>query len=1264
MESALFSPARWTAVAAVVALTLGVSGGCPVAQTPNVPPADEETQDQPLTPTQQGEDEIPRPIPPVTGGETATSPPGTTTGISEPPPTTGGGTGGTGGGQQGVLLLSLNAPNAAVRTRPGGRIDVTFSLTDPSTVRDTVELIVARDDDQNGAADGAAITSEPIPLTAVHEGTNTYVFNTNSLASKGLLLDQFGSFVLGVRVSGRAGEQAQAYAPGVVIVDGQAPEVQWVNPTSDALVNRDTPWTIQFRTRDNSPHTADVLLDPDANPNNGNEFQLVGDLSLAKPADSSALILRTVSASLAAVPPGTYNYVVRVSDGIPPEASTQGTNPGGGLVRIAVTNRLIGEFDLNNLVDSSRGAILQGFNFNDLAGSSMAAVPDIDGDGDDELIVVSRFGKPYVIERDGVGFGEAYLIYGNRQARLRGIQRLNSVGLGNVPGLVFAGIRNPLNQRWTRGLSDVTVIPDMDGDSLPNGQPLPELVFSFPRVESINLGDEDPGVQHPELFPDLSGMGNLEYNANLTGTWTPNTAQFARGGVVIVSSHNAILSNPGVLNRKFDRVLDLHEVGQMFTGMSPPRLQWYVWGVVPDLNDPFGCEDCILCTNCSPIDPCMPVDNDGDGEPDEPEPPEAFDECDGITDNCDESRYERYYVVWDAVFNNQGPGGFHQPWTLPAADPPLANPMPWTLIPPDFFYPPAARCDDLDLDGTPDGCEYENAYLGWGFCPSGRPFPCTNPAFTCGIPTWNIGPSSVWTGFYGPSVRPLTPTSVGARILGQAVDDQFGAAVAADGNFLYVSAPQHTAAVADVPELPEGSGQRVRSGVVYQLRTNAGSPTRTQLWIEPGTRQIPGENPDDPPIDVPLEYPFLDAELPNRQDYTLPVPHQYIIETVGSLRGFSSVFEPPENEPDTVRYPFPAPDSSLDYEPCPPPFENAAADGAQADACSGYTPYPVGTSGFYVDRVNQIVGPHRDAQVSNVRALGDINNDGLRDFAVGSANIRLEFGNANSPTVGGIFIVYSRPTGLEGDYLLEQLALDPSDVSRVDGVYIHGASAGETLGRNFADAGDVNGDGLADVIIGNELKDVSAGGPPITNAGEAIVLLGSPALVSPAGGWTSETIPAGNVIRFVGSSIDELVGANVASAGDMDADGFDDLLIAAPGADGGSGAVYLVYGGTHLDGLPQPIRLAEKIGTVDLPGVKFLGRRPGDYVGGHPVGGLNVDGIDPANNSAQVFSQGVAPLGDIDGDGNADFAISAMLADPDNTTDAGEVYILYGKRGD
>jgi hypothetical protein len=566
-------------------------------------------------------------------------------------------------------------------------------------------------------------------------------------------------------------------------------------------------------------------------------------------------------------------------------------------------------------------------------------------------------------------------------------------------------------------------------------------------------------------------------------------------------------------------------------------------------------------------------------------------------------------------------GGWHD--DIYAADPPLANPSLFTqsLPYPDYIHP----CDDWDGDGEPDGCEVFHIWYGWimeAMCMIGIPGTTAPPC----LGAWMVDgtPLSAWTGFFGnigvgtprsywrdPVLLP--PTSVGARVLGQSVDDHFGTALGSDGTWLYISAPEHTALQEDVPAL---TGDRGRSGVVYQLRTavrESGGINRAQLWVEPG-----------------VAYPNIDAEIPTRLDYTMPVPHQYIIETIGSIRGNYGF----------TTFSF---DGSGESPECVPEYEYEVSDAWEV---LGYVPYPTATAGYNVDRTPQIVGPHADAELSFVRGLGNVIAGDVRDFAVGSENIR---DPQTGEVVGAIYILPGQPAGWEGDYLLENLALAPDNPNRLTGVMLKGSSSGETLARVFANAGDFNDDGYDDVLVGNE---AAAG-----NTGEAIVILGSQNLESPEYGWTvSGIVASGNAIRFRGAAAGELAGANVAGAGDVDGDGFDDILIAAPGAAGGKGAVYLVYGSDELSG---EIDLAD-IGTVDLPGVKFIGRSVGDQLGG---GEKLVSNTGPGGASATAVSRGVARLGDIDGDGRDDYAMSSMLADPNSKIDAGEIYILYG-RGD
>jgi hypothetical protein len=577
-------------VAGVVLSILSV-GGCPTAQTPTTPSTtNDDTQSaQPTTPTT--DDGLDRPIePPTLNGDTTTSDSGDT-GSTD--------TGGGGGEQPGFVLISINQPSDSMavavppRVAHGATVTLQFNLTDVTGAVSKGELLLARDDNSNGQPDGPPVYKQEI---AISEGSNTWLFDTNTVVEKNLLTNGFGRFVLGARATTVSANVTEAYSTATITIDAIAPTVSWLGagPTQaeldleDHLVNRDTTWAVALETSDNSPHTWRVLVDMDLTPANGNEFELVPETDA--PADTGT---RTPAnpLTLAIYPAGTYYYYVIVSDGVDPaetfyaESDIPGQRP-----RLAITNRLIGEFDLDQLeeeafpVSQSKGTIMEGYNFNDLTGSSMVSVPDLDGDGDSELVIGARFGKPNLQsgEFEGRGWGEAYLIYGDGAYRLTGVKSVNSIG-ATIPGLRFRGIRTRQNNNHTEGLSDITVIDDMDGDDLP------ELVFSFPRAESLSLRAPAP-YQHPDLIRDVADTGTLEYDAidysiydpsdpdTYDLAWMDGTAQFTRGGIVIVSSHNEMLKDPTQLTRKFDRVLDLHEIGQMFSWMKRPSTMPFIVG--------------------------------------------------------------------------------------------------------------------------------------------------------------------------------------------------------------------------------------------------------------------------------------------------------------------------------------------------------------------------------------------------------------------------------------------------------------------------------------------------------------------------------------------------------------------------------------------------------------------------------------------------------------------------------------------------------------
>ncbi|MCH7870978.1 MAG: hypothetical protein IID33_04695, partial [Planctomycetes bacterium] len=448
--------------------------------------------------------------------------------------------------------VQINQPADFVAVRPGtpeSQIRMDFFVGDTEGRNELLDIavVVARDDDEPfGVPDGPPVLTVRDPSFRL--GANGgFIFDADQLQP--LINDPehpgFGWFTLGVRVIDDAGQEALMWTPGLY-VDDVVPTISLDAPSAQLTIkDRIGTLDVQVSVVDTSPTLVRVMLDLNLNPNG--QDQVLVDWTFFDPNQTQQFEI-----DLTTLASGYYLYYLEVGD--PVELLTHYLPEGvlnPSLARaLWIRDRTIGVIEVASFDDSPNGAILQGFNFNDLGGSSMERVADVDNDGDDEFIIVSRYGKPFLLNNSiGVGFGEAFLIYGNDgnnnindPRRLRGAQTLNAVGRGSIKGLAFPGIRIPLNATaegtgMTEGISDVTVVEDMDGDELP------EIIFSFPRVESINLGEDVITVQHPELLPDLPGMGNLEYDAYnpMTG-WTSNVAQFTRGGIVVVSSHNSNIS--------------------------------------------------------------------------------------------------------------------------------------------------------------------------------------------------------------------------------------------------------------------------------------------------------------------------------------------------------------------------------------------------------------------------------------------------------------------------------------------------------------------------------------------------------------------------------------------------------------------------------------------------------------------------------------------------------------------------------------------------
>ncbi|MBC7987214.1 MAG: FG-GAP repeat protein [Sphingomonadaceae bacterium] len=202
-------------------------------------------------------------------------------------------------------------------------------------------------------------------------------------------------------------------------------------------------------------------------------------------------------------------------------------------------------------------------------------------------------------------------------------------------------------------------------------------------------------------------------------------------------------------------------------------------------------------------------------------------------------------------------------------------------------------------------------------------------------------------------------------------------------------------------------------------------------------------------------------------------------------------------------------------------------------------------------------------------------------------------------------------------------AIDLADLDGSNGFRLDGIDDSES-GSSVSDAGDVNGDGFDDIIIGAPKAD--PGGD--SQAGESYVVFGR------AGGFAASfdlaSLDGSNGFRLDGIDATDFSGWSVSSAGDVNGDGFDDILVGAFGGDP-DGESYVVFG--------RAGGFASGLGLVDLDGSN----------------GFRLDGIDNGDGSGRS----VSAAGDVNGDGCDDIIIGAPGADGD----AGESYVVFGKAG-
>jgi hypothetical protein len=305
-----------------------------------------------------------------------------------------------------------------------------------------------------------------------------------------------------------------------------------------------------------------------------------------------------------------------------------------------------------------------------------------------------------------------------------------------------------------------------------------------------------------------------------------------------------------------------------------------------------------------------------------------------------------------------------------------------------------------------------------------------------------------------------------------------------------------------------------------------------------------------------------------------------------------------------------------------------------------------GSMGFVLKGIR---GPD-DWSGRSVSSAGDVNGDGIHDLIIGA-------GSADPhgfPGAGESYVVFGRMTGFPPSFELRSLR-GSAGGDGSEGFVLKGIDPFDFAGTSVSGAGDVNGDGIDDLIIGADGAD--PGGR--SSAGETYVVFGRttgfPAdlelrrLLAPAGGDGTEGFVLKGIDGLAPGDFGDSSGDKVSDAGDVNADGIEDFIIGtfagSPNGKRDAGESYLVFG--RATGYPVGFELRSLLpaaGGDGSEGFVLKGIDSNDFAGGSDRSGTSVSGA-----------------GDVNGDGIDDLIIGAFAADPDGLSSAGESYVVFGR---